>query len=83
MLDPVVKISNNKFATDIFGNVTDRHQYLHYTPPHPERTKRSILYGQALRLCCICSVQKDFVKHSCKMKSWFFKWGISTETCEY
>ena len=43
---------------------TNRLQYLHYTPSHPEPS-------QALRLCCICSIGKDSVKYSFEMKSWF------------
>ena len=35
-LDLVVKISNNKLATDLFIKATNRLQYLHYSPSHPE-----------------------------------------------
>ena len=66
-------------------NSTDRHQYLHYTSSHPEHTKKSVIYGQALRLNRICSEEKDFEKHICEMKSWFSQRGypqklIETET---
>ena len=75
ILDPVVNLSNNKLAPGLFINATDRRQHLHYTSSHPEYTKRSIVYSQALRISHICSQKKDFVKHSCKMISWFLNRG--------
>ena len=61
------------------------HQYLHYTSLHPEHTKKSVVYSQALRPCRICSEENSFEKHICEMKSWFSKRGypqklIETET---
>ena len=66
-----VKLSCNKLSTDLYVKSTDRHQYLHYTSSHPEHTKKSVVYSQALRLSRICSKEKDFEKHICEMKSWF------------
>ena len=34
---------------------TDRHQYLHLNPTHPDRTKRSTIDNQALKLTKICT----------------------------
>ena len=61
---------------------TDRHQYLHYTSSHPEVTKKSVVYSQALWLSRICSEEKDFKKHIAEMKSWFSQRGYSQKLIE-
>ena len=38
-LDLRVKLSQRNFETDLHLKPTDRHQYLHYSSPHPEQTK--------------------------------------------
>ena len=80
-----MNLSGNELSTDLYIKPTDRHQYLHYTSSHPEHTKKSVVYRQALRLSQICSEEKYFKKHICKMKSWFSQRGypqklIETET---
>ena len=80
-----MKLSGNRLSTNLYVKSTDRHQYLHYTSSHPEHTKKSVVYSQALRLSRICSEEKDFEKHICEMKSWFSQRGypqklIETET---
>ena len=59
-LDLNVKLSGNKFSTDLYIKSTDRHNY---TSSHPEHTKKSVVYSQALRLGRIYSEEKDFEKH--------------------
>ena len=49
-LDLKVKLSEDKISTDLYIKDTDRHQYLHYTSYHPNHTKRSIVYSNALRI---------------------------------
>ena len=49
----------------------NRHQYIRNTSSHPKHRKKSVVYSQALRLSRICSEEKDFEKHLCKIKSWF------------
>ena len=68
-IDLNVNLSGNKLSTDLYIKPTDRHQYLHYTSSHPEHTKKSVVYSQALRLSQICSEEKDFKKHIGEMKS--------------
>ena len=70
-LDLSVSLSNGTLSTDLYIKSTDRHQFLHYTSSHPDHTKRSIIYSQALRISRICSNNSDFVKHLENMKSWF------------
>ena len=49
----------------------DKHQYLHFISAHPDHTKRSIVFRQALRIRRICSNKTDFKRHLDEMKSWF------------
>ena len=65
-----VELSGNKLSTDLYVKWIDRHQYLHYTSSRPEYEKKSAVYSQALRLSQICSEEKEFEKHICKVKSW-------------
>ena len=65
-LDLYVRLSDDNISTDLYVKPTDRHQFLHYTSSHPDHTKRSIVFSQALRVSRIC-----FLKHLEKIKSWF------------
>ena len=47
-LDTVVYKQDNKLHTKIFNKPTDCKQYLHYTSNHPQHTKLSIPYSQAI-----------------------------------
>ena len=40
---------------------------------HPNHTKRSIVYSQALTVNMICSRECDFQKHISEMKTWFLR----------
>ena len=81
-LDLKVKLLGNKLSTDLYIKSTDRHHYLHYTSSHPDHTKKSVVYSQALRLSRICSEGKDFDKHICEMKSWFSQRGYPQKLIE-
>ena len=63
--------------TDLYVKPTARHQFLHYTSSHPDHSKGSIAFSQALRASRICSGESDFLKlkHLKKMKSWFLVRG--------
>ena len=74
-LDLNVKLSNGSITTNLHIKPTDRHQYLHFSSAHPDHTKRSIVYSQALRVSRICSFEKDFKRHTREMKSWFLNRG--------
>ena len=67
-LDLNVKLSGNKLSIDFYIKLTDRHQYLLYTPSHPEHTKKSVVYSKAMKLTRICSEEIYFEKHICEMK---------------
>ena len=77
-----MKLLEHKLSTDLYSKSTDWHQYLHYNSSHPEHTKKSVVYNQALKLSCICSEEKDFGKHVCEMKSWFSQRGYPQKLME-
>ena len=62
-LDVKVKLLEEKIKSDLYIKETDRHQYLHYSSSHPNHTKRSIAFSQALRMKRICSGEEDFKTH--------------------
>ena len=77
-----VKISQEKFGTDLHIKPTERHHYLYYSSSHPGHTKRSIVYCQTLKVGRVCSHEADFRKHTTKMKSWFLKCHYSNNVME-
>ena len=70
-LDLNIRLSDGNISTDLYVKPTAIHQFLHYTSSHPDHTKRSIVFSQALRVSRICSKKSDFLKHLEKMKWWF------------
>ena len=70
-LDLNIRLSDGNISTDLYVKPTDRHQLLHYTSSHPDHTKCSVVFSQALRVNWICSEKFDFLKHLEKIKSWF------------
>ena len=60
----IYKDSNGKLATKVYTKPTDRQSYLYRTSAHPEHLKKSIPYGQALRLKKICTTEVE-IKHAC------------------
>ena len=67
-LDVKVKLIDGRFETDLYMKPTNRHQYLRYLSSHTEHTKRSIVYGQTVRVNRLCSLEKDFDYHKLNMK---------------
>ena len=68
-----VKLLDGGISTDLFVKSTDRYQFLYYTSSHPELTKHSTVFSQALKISRICSYESDFVRHLGNKKSWFRK----------
>ena len=61
-LDVSVSVDNSgNITTDLYVKPTDTQQYLMATSCHPNHTKRSIPYSQALRILRICS-SKELAK---------------------
>ena len=74
-VDLKVISSNGKSITSLYSKPTHCHQYLQYGSYHPEHTKRSILYSQALRFKKGCSPEMDCNEHSMNLRSWSLKRG--------
>ena len=72
-LDLIITVSEQKLKTTLHIKSTDRHQYLHYASPHPEHTKRSVVFSQTLRISRLCSEENDFKNYRSQRKSWFLK----------
>ena len=50
-----VQLSGGELNKNLYIKPRDRHQYLHFTSFHPNHTKRSNVYSQALRVSRIHS----------------------------
>ena len=67
------KWKNGRLSTDLYSKQVDSHQYLHYNSCYVEHIKKSIVYGQTLRLRRICSERKDLKPHVKDLKGWFLR----------
>ena len=56
---------NNKLRTKLYVKPTDRQSHLHSKSEHPNSTKKSIAYSQALRFNKICYNRSD-LHNNCK-----------------
>ena len=59
-LDLKAKLQKGKNEMELHVKLTSRHQYLHYTSSHPERTKQSVVISQCLMVSKICSQAQNF-----------------------
>ena len=73
-LDFMLKFSKVYLTTDLHIKDTDQHQFLRFNSSHPDHTKRSIIYSQALRLAKICTFEMTFYDTEMK-KSHDFRGG--------
>ena len=64
-LDTTVFKANNKLRTKVHVKPTNRQSYLHSKSEHPNSTKKSIAYSQALRFNKICYNRSD-LHSNCK-----------------
>ena len=69
-LDLKVSLEDGKKFYWNFFNVklADHHQYLHFSPAIPNRTKRSVVFNQTLRISILCSSESNFVYVSVKKR---------------
>ena len=75
-LDTTVFIStNNVIKTRLYKKKTDIHNYLHRRSAHPEKLKKTIPYGQALRVRRICTENEDLHRNCIEMKEDFIRRG--------
>jgi len=69
-LDTTIYINkNNKIATKLFKKPTDRSAFLHRKSAHPENQKKSIPYGQTLRIKRICTEKEEFQRSVTELTS--------------
>ena len=64
-LDTTVFKVDKKLRTKVYVKPTDRQSYLHSKSEHPNSTKKSIAYSQALRFNKICYNRSD-LHNNCK-----------------
>ena len=64
-LDTTVFKIKNKQRTKLYVKPTDRQSYLQRKSEHPNSTKKSIAYSQALRFSKICNNKSD-LRNNCK-----------------
>ena len=57
-----IRLSDGNILTDFCVKPTDMHQFLHYTSSHPDHTKCSTVFSQALRVSRICSGKSNILK---------------------
>ena len=67
----------NQLKTKLYTKDTDTHNYLHRTSAHPERLKKAIPYGQALRIRRICTEEEDATKEFKNLQNNFIKKGYN------
>ena len=82
-LDSTVFRVDNKLRTKVYVKPTDRKSYLHSKSEHPNSTKKSIAYSQALRFNSICYSRSDLHKNCKRLfntltKSGYNKTGTAT-----
>ena len=73
----IFKDSMGKLLTKIYTKPTDRQSYLHKSSAHPHHLKKSIPYGQALRIRRICTNLKEFEAASEKLTTKLRERGYS------
>ena len=71
--------SGNTLCTSLFTKSTDTHQYLHATSCHRLVYKRSIPFGQAVRIKRICSDEEDLQQKLNDLESWLTDRGYRAE----
>ena len=71
--------SGNTLCTSLFTKPTDIHQYLHATSCHRSIYKRSIPYGQAVRIKRICSDEEDLQQKLNDLESCLIDRGYRAE----
>ncbi|OCT82144.1 hypothetical protein XELAEV_18024656mg [Xenopus laevis] len=76
-LDTTIHIRENTFQATIYRNPTDKPSYLMYDSFHPDHTKHSIIYSQALRYNRTCSDTAERNHHLKTLKADFINRGYN------
>ena len=75
----IFKDFSGKMFTKVYTKPTDRQAYLHKKSAHPNHLKKSIPYGQALRLRRVCTETQDYDEASEALKSRLKERGYKEE----
>ena len=78
-LDVTVIKNGGSLDTDLYCKKTDTHQYLHSKSCHRNIYKRSIPYGQAVRLKRICSTEDALTLRLQQLEEWLIKRGYKQD----
>ena len=80
-LDVLISKNDNEssLVTSLFTKSTDSHQYLHATSYHRSIYKKSIPYGQAIRMKQICLNEVDLQRKLLDLESWLTDRGYKSE----
>ena len=71
--------NESSLVTSLFTKSTDSHQYLHATSYHRSIYKKSIPYGQAIRMKQICLNEVDLQRKLLDLESWLTDRGYKSE----
>ena len=80
-LDVLISKKGNEsnLVTSLFTKSTNSHQCLHVTSRRRSIYKKSIPYGQAIRMKQICSNEVDFKRKLLDLESWLTDRGYKSE----
>ena len=76
----IIKNGNaSSLVTSLLTKSTDSHQYFHATSCHRSIFKKSIPYGQSIRMKRICSNEVDLQRKLLDLESWLTGRGYKSE----
>ena len=80
-LDVLISKNDNEssLVTSLFTKSIDSHQYLHATSCHRSIYKKSIMYGQVIRMKSFCSNKVDLQRKLLDLESWLTDRGYKSE----
>ena len=78
-LDVNISQKEHTLQTDLYCKSTDTHQFLHFRSCHRYIYKKSIPYGQAIRMKRICSNEEKLSSRFEDLQHWFCSRGYKKE----
>ena len=69
----------SSLITSLFTKSTDKHQHLHVTSCHKSVYKKSIRYGQIIRIKRVCSIEVGLQRKLLDLESWLIDRGYKCE----
>ena len=81
-LDVLIYIEQDSYNTTVYTKPTDAPTYINWSSAHPNSLKKSIPYGQLLRLRRIISIDSEFYLQAMKLLLQFHKRGYPHDVLE-